>query len=97
MKLRSEVVKLCAEKILIRPFIARCTPTSAPANPERSTARIEKEVTDNRSHTESNTAATVMKAAARRFFEISFFAPPDSPIRSTNNEIAVCPAIDATE
>ena len=50
-----------------------------------------------RSHTETKTAKTVKKAANTRLTEISFLPPPVKPIRSTTNDIAVWPAIDATE
>ena len=39
----------------------------------------------------------VKNAANTRLGEISFLPPPVRPMRSTTSDIAVCPAIDATE
>ena len=68
-----------------------------PARVASATANIEKETTEIRSKTEMNTAKTVIKAAVTRRFEINFLPPPVSPIRSTTKDVAVCPAIEATE
>jgi hypothetical protein len=61
------------------------------------TANIDKFLASIRSHTETNTARTVKKAANTRLGDINFLPPPVRPIRSTISDIAVCPAIDATE
>ena len=97
MKFRSEVAKLWFECSFICPFSARCTPTMTPARVARATAKTENVATDSRSQTEINTATTVIIADAMRRFEINFLPPPVNPIRSTIKDIAVCPAIDATE
>ena len=97
MKLRSEVVKLCLECSLISPFIARCTPTIAPATPAKTTAINDKSFASMRSRTETRTASTVTTAAAMRRWLIGFLPPPVNPMRSTIRDVAPCPAIDATE
>ena len=96
-KFSNEVVKLCCECSLIWPFIARCTPTIAPAKTPRITAAIDKSLPSSRSATEIKTANTVTKAAVTRRGVICFFPPPVNPMRSTTNEIALWPAIAATE
>ena len=69
----------------------------APAKTPKNTAHIDKSLASMRSHTETRTANTVKAAAAIRRFEINFLPPPVKPIRSTYRDIAVCPAIEATE
>ena len=61
------------------------------------TASNERLFASIRSQTDTRTATTVSAAAITRRGEISFFPPPVKPIRSTTNDIAVWPAIDATE
>ena len=97
MKFSKDVVKLWCECSLICPFNARCTPTIAPAIPPAVTANIERLLASIRSQTDTKTAKTVKIAASTRRGEISFLPPPVKPMRSTINDIAVCPAIDATE
>ena len=63
----------------------------------KTTATIDKSFASKRSNTDTKTANTVSTAAATRRAEISFLPPPVKPMRSTTNDIAVCPAIDATE
>jgi hypothetical protein len=59
--------------------------------------KTENEAREIRSSAEIKTAKTVINAAVTRRLEINFLPPPVSPIRSTINDIAVWPAIEATE
>ena len=47
--------------------------------------------------TETSTAKTVISAAVTLLGEIGFGPPPVKPIRSTINDVAVWPAMEATE
>ena len=67
-----------------------------PANSANPIANTEKLLMDNRSQVETKTAKTVISAAMTRRFVITDFAPPDNPSWSTQSEIAVWPAKDAT-
>ena len=81
----------------IWPFSARWIPTNAPPKSESNTERIEKFTPSSLSKTETSTAKTVISAAVILLGEIGFGPPPVKPIRSTINEVAVCPAMEATE
>ena len=67
-----------------------------PAKTARPIANIEKSLIANLSQDETRTARTVITAAIILRFVIAALAPPVSPRRSTQSEIPVCPAKDAT-
>ena len=81
----------------IWPFSARWIPTNTPPKSASNTERIEKFTPASLSSTETSTAKTVIKAAVTLLDEIGFGPPPVKPIRSTINDVAVWPAIEATE
>ena len=67
-----------------------------PARIARKIAATENVLIENLSQAETITAITVIKAAITRRLLMALFLPPDKPTLSTNKEIAVCPARDAT-
>ena len=69
----------------------------APAKPAKTTGKSDKSWASIRSHTDTNTATTVINEAKIRRKVICFFAPPESPNASTMSDEAVCPEIEATE
>ena len=97
MKFKSDVAKLSPENSFIWPFNARCTPTKAPARTANTTAKCAKSIPANLSQTETRTANMVTSAALTLRTESDFGPPPVNPIRSTISEVAVWPAMEATE
>ena len=67
-----------------------------PARTAKTIAATEKLLIENLSQADTTTANIVITAAIIRRLVIALFAPPDKPTLSTNNEIAVWPARDAT-
>ena len=60
------------------------------------TVKNERFFASRRSRTETATATIVMITANTRLFVIMRLPPPVYPRRSTNNDMTVCPEIDAT-